>query len=78
MIECYFDGCKFHNDHHYTTWGDRQGPFCSEENCHVFVGHLECKFKGQGCGQENTCDKKGEDVVACGLLKYMLFLDENY
>jgi hypothetical protein len=78
MIECYFDNCKFHNDYHYTTWGDRQGPICCEDECRVFSSNLECKFKGQGCGEEDVCKWKGGDVLDCGLLKYMLFLDERY
>lgn len=35
-----------------------------------------CKYKGQGCSHEDTCQR--ENYIECGFYKYFIFLDNQY
>ena len=39
---------------------------------------MECPFKGEGCGHEDGCTKKGTQVKQCGIFPYLKWLSENF
>jgi len=37
----------------------------------------KCAYKGLGCAKEDRCFLRGNEMLACPLRAYMLFLDKS-